>query len=188
MEKKNTKLKKRIVRVLIWSLIGTLVLATAHLLNKQEETKPNDQEHIKLKRELYSFWELKKAQTYRINKAAEDYIKANNLEPGSPLPPNTFYQANDPFWERFEKTEEVQMTSTYQAQAGRFQSGCASLITVSDKVPQPGERYAYCGILWGKSLTGSTYEIYPQDKYAMRRLLQANSIIEKKRKAQQTEK
>jgi hypothetical protein len=183
MNQNQIAIKKRILRAALQIGVVFLIFFTAHIVSKKTSSTMPKEELNELKREINAFWELQQARTYKINKAAENYIQKHKLKPNDPLPPNTFYLPDDKLWSLLFKPQGMQITSTFEAKSKTLRSNCAAITTIQDKVPTPPEKYAYCGILWSSSLMQKAFEVYPKDQHAIQKLLEANKEIEEKQKA-----
>ena len=179
-DRKTTFVWKNIARAVVWSLLLTAAILLSQKIQSHQNKQIPESEKKELARKLSSFWALQKSKTYHINQLAQKYIEEKKLPPGSPLPPSTFYRKDDPLRALLSKNQTLQITSEYRASSKNYTISAVSMLTVHDKVPTPPERYAYCGVLWDKQLTGTAYQMYPNDSFSTKRLLEAQKAVERK--------
>jgi hypothetical protein len=178
--KKRNSVWKNVARTALWGLILSSAVLLSQKIQRHQNQQIPEAEKKELSRKLSSFWALQKSKTYHINQLAQKYIQEKKLPPGHPLPPKTFYKKDDPLRALLSKNQAMQITSEYRASSRNYSIGAISLLTVLDKVPKPPERYAYCGVLWNQQITGTSYQMYPNDPFSTQRLLQAQKEVERK--------
>lgn len=127
------------------------------------EEQQNAQRDQALKADITGFWHLQKMTIDQINEAAAKYIAYYKLPPGSPLPPNTFHDPEDPTWKTLTSREALTLDNAYTSTQSGYVSTAYTMTVIQDVVPPLNHPYAYAVISWPRRLFGSTLEIYPKD-------------------------
>jgi hypothetical protein len=164
------------LRFCAWTLCGLALLTAVHLqkllIDDQDEKKAAET----LKTHILSYWDLEKDRVEKINTNAEKYIAYYHLQPGDPLPPNTFFEPTDPTWRRLNSPTFLTYSTAHKAEKDNYSTIATTLTAIRDTVPPKDEHYAYIGVIWNASLFSSGLEIYPQDKAAFTTLKKAHKL------------
>jgi hypothetical protein len=157
-----------------WAGYGILVVAAANagrLVSIPSEIREREQSRAAIARQLAAFVSLEKEKVDKINDLARDYIHTKQLKPGDPLPPKAVLTPEA--GSLMDTGDASQLMTKFTAKDGRWQAMATSLISVENKVPQKGEKYAYLAAEVPIDVFGFRYEIHPQDQFGGRRMLEA---------------
>jgi len=181
MSQSENPAKKRkwdLPRIGAWTLV--LVLACWVGSIKNEKNTLQQEQYPLLAQDILIFWDMQKERTDKINKTAEAYISYYKLAPGQSLPPDTFFDEKDPTWKLLNKKEPIQVVTKFETKKTDYRASTVALLAIGNKVPQPGAKYAYTGIMWSQKLIGTSHDIHPKDNHAAKTLIQAEREVERK--------
>lgn len=165
-----------------WSLTGVALLATARINAKPKETQERSHAIFQMRRELNHIWLVETGDVDALNRMAKEHIKKNNLAPGDPLPPNTFFKSGDPLLENLDKPEATQLMATYKVNAAGLESPVVVTTGISDTVPEPGEPYAATALEADPEVAETALWIHPQKEGTLKMIKEAKREIGRKSK------
>jgi hypothetical protein len=175
--------KEELLKISKWVVRGILLIACIYvggLLNRHDQFLKQEQEYQELKRKIEDFVAIEKEKTEEINSAAKKYIEENQLSPGDPLPPNTFYNEEKSLWRKLNKATSLRLFSQVEVKSENYKTAAASIITVGSKVPEAGCFYAVSSINFDPLVMGNVYSIYPVDKNTVKRVKTSYKFVEDK--------
>lgn len=166
-------IKGKIFRVAVWFILLLSAFAVAYINGIATNNEKRKETLQILKREINSNWGLTKLEIDMINESTQSYIERKGLKPGDPLPPKILAQENPALLSMLKNMKTYYFIKTFSATSSELSTKAIAIITINSRVPQEGERYAYGAIEHNYEIFGSVYSIYPEDEFAMRRILKA---------------
>jgi hypothetical protein len=154
-----------LLRTLSLAAIGGSYLLYNTAENQLAAIKARKEAYAEFQRKGTAFYEEQKALVDQINKNVEKYKKFYKLEPGTPLPPDTFTSENS-IWKDFQGKEPMIFPKSHTFKKGESGLTLTCAISIGNTVPQENESYAHCCIIWPFEIFGSPGAFYPPNKNA----------------------
>lgn len=172
---------KLIIRILLYTSLTVSIFWVAHLNSIHLKQATKEQSIQVIKREVKLLWELTKVEVDLLNEEAQSIIDRLGLKPGQPLPPKTFWKEKDSTRKNFISSNPVEITKIFPISSGQYSTKIVTMISVDNKVPKEGEKYAYAGIEHNYEIFGQNFTIYPTDNFAVNRLKEALKRVSKEK-------